>query len=186
MNKYDKENHWKEIKSKYITFINNSASRYDIDPAIICAIMSRESCAGLILTPPGPTGTGDKGHGRGLMQIDDRSHTFFTSSDDWKDPEKNIDYGVKLLRSNIDYFTRKYSCNQYSALRRAIAGYNCGCGNVNKTIDSGADIDSRTANLNYSADVLKRSEFFKTKLENYVPKENVFTLIQKFLSCFLK
>jgi len=167
-NVYDKEIQWKEIKSKYLSFIKDSASKYNIDPAIICAIISRESCACLILNPPGPGGVGDQGHGRGICQIDDRSHAFFTSSNDWKDPAKNIDYGMNLLRNNIDYFLKK-DPNKELALRRAIAGYNCGNGNVNKTIESNSDVDSRTANQDYSKNVLERAVFFRSKLEELNP-----------------
>ena len=167
-NSYDTEVQWKEMKSKYLSFIKDSASKHDIEPAIICAIMSRESCAGLILNPPGPAGTGDGGHGRGLCQIDDRSHSFFTSVEDWKDPAKNIEYGMDLLRNNINYFLRK-DPNQALALRRALAGYNCGCGNVDKTISNGTDVDSRTANQDYSKNVLERAVFFRSKLEELNP-----------------
>lgn len=39
------------------------------------AIVSRESQFGLLLTPRGPNGTGDFGHGRGLGQVDDRDRS---------------------------------------------------------------------------------------------------------------
>jgi len=44
------------------------------DALFTLAVMDRESFGGELLHPRGPTGTGDKGHGRGLMQIDDRAH----------------------------------------------------------------------------------------------------------------
>lgn len=39
----------------------------------------------------------DGGHGKGIMQIDDRFHAFARTNDVW-DPAKNIDYGAKFLR----------------------------------------------------------------------------------------
>jgi soluble lytic murein transglycosylase-like protein len=38
----------------------------------------------------------DGHHGKGIMQIDDRSHTFAKTPAVWN-PEKNINYGARLL-----------------------------------------------------------------------------------------
>lgn len=43
----------------------------------------------------------DGGHGKGIMQIDDRFHQFARTNEVW-DPVKNIDYGAKYLRSLYD------------------------------------------------------------------------------------
>lgn len=43
----------------------------------------------------------DGGHGKGVMQIDDRYHQFAKTQDVW-DPAKNIDYGARYLRGLYD------------------------------------------------------------------------------------
>ena len=57
--------------------------------------------------PPGPIGTGDSGHGRGLMQIDDRSHGQWLMTHNWQDPETNITYGGQILASNMIFLSSK-------------------------------------------------------------------------------
>ena len=70
-----------EETKKYELIIRKVAAQYQIPPALIAGIGSRESHWGLALSPVGPTGTGDNGHGRGLMQIDDRWHKDFIESE---------------------------------------------------------------------------------------------------------
>jgi len=50
-------------------------------------------------------------------------------------------------------------------LRAAIAGYNCGPGNVLRALGGtpARDVDYFTAHRNYSADVLNRASFFQLK-----------------------
>jgi hypothetical protein len=118
----------------------------------LAAICDRESAGGLTLTPKGPAGTGDGGHGRGLMQIDDRAYPDFCASDRWKDPRENIRYGAGILALKWKALQSK---------REAIAAYNCGVGNVRRAIREGQDIDRYTTFRNYSADVLKRAATFR-------------------------
>lgn len=51
--------------AKYKTKINSAAAAYGIDPALVAAIISRESRAGNVLID----GWGDHGHAWGLMQV---------------------------------------------------------------------------------------------------------------------
>ena len=128
---------------------------------LLAAIANRETACGTskFLSPPngGPSATGDGGHGRGLMQIDDRWHPAFTSGEDWKDPTKNLAYG--LTRVLVPSF------KSLGDLRQAIAAYNCGNGSSGKlpgtkasgvrgALAFGADIDANTTGGDYSADVL--------------------------------
>lgn len=116
---------------------------------LILAIMWRESAFGLALTPKGPTGTGDHGHGRGLMQIDDRAHGVWVASNNWQDPETNIRYGTKVLKEAHDILARKgfhgdllWTC--------ALAAYNAGVGAVIRAVQAGKEPDSVTTGRNYS------------------------------------
>lgn len=139
---------------------------YRVDAFLLAAICDRESRGGLALSPRGPTGTGDNGHGRGLMQIDDRWHPGFLSATDdrgvhlWKIAEWNIDYGAHVL-------------SRYRALLdgnelAAIAAYNAGPGKVRRvmgtvTLDEAALVkllDAVTTGGNYVSDVLRRRAGF--------------------------
>lgn len=113
---------------------------------ILAAVMDRESNGGNALAPKGPAGTGDYGHGRGLMQIDDRTWTDFTSGDGWKDPEANIRFGAELLADNWD---------RALGPPQALAAYNAGPRAL-----AAENPDRFTTKGNYSSDVLARAERF--------------------------
>jgi hypothetical protein len=89
------------------------AKEEDVSPLLIAAFMEQESGYGKGLSPRGPEGTGDAGHGRGLMQIDDRSHQAFISKTDssgrplWTIPYHNIKYGVGVLKQGLKFFAKK-------------------------------------------------------------------------------
>lgn len=120
--------------------VERAAKKHQLDPALVLAVMDRES--------GGRNIRGDGGHGRGLMQIDDRSHgRFLAAHDGGLDPASNIDYGSSILAANL----RNPRFAGHPAA--AIAAYNCGPGNV-------VDVrhpDARTAGGDYSSDVLART-----------------------------
>lgn len=79
--------------------IQQAADHYRFEPALIAAIMERESQGGEALTPPTRMGTGDHGHGRGLMQIDDRAHAEFCADiNKWGDALQNVMFGAGVLK----------------------------------------------------------------------------------------
>lgn len=146
----------------YAPSVRTIAARYGIQGSVIAGMGSRESRWGLALTPPGPSGTGDHGHGRGLLQIDDRWHPDFINSGQWADASENLRYGAALLRNFIDTFIKKYNwAPGQQTLRAAIAGYNCGPRRVYEAWQAGQDFDFNTAGRNYSADVLSRAGWFQ-------------------------
>jgi hypothetical protein len=136
-------------------------------PFLLAAVCDRESRGGLALKPLGPAGTGDFGHGRGLMQVDDRFHPGFLVASDsagkhlWKLPAYNILYGALLLRSYLDAL---------QDVHLALAAYNAGVGKVRRAADaitvSGdkvklleqrrAAADALTSGGDYGRDVLRR------------------------------
>jgi LysM repeat protein len=131
--------------AKYQNDIMAASKKYGIPPQIITGVMSRET--------NGQNEIGDGGHGRGLMQIDDRSHgAWLASHDNGLDPASNIDYGTSILKSNLDYF--------HGDMTKALAAYNAGPGNVDAAVSRGLSPDAYTTGGNYASDVLNRAQGF--------------------------
>ena len=162
-----------EAATKYGAFIKSAGALTGLEPSLICAIGSRESHWGLALSPPGPAGTGDRarrhgllppdnqGWGRGLMQADYAASDFAKDPTKWKDPKQNIEFGCKELASNLKRFQNKNLSSVFETFRAAIAAYNTGQGNVDKSLSIGRDVDSTTAGRDYSKDVISRAAWFK-------------------------
>lgn len=128
-------------------------------PAVtLMAVMWRETLFGTAkaLDKPGPAGRGDGGHGRGLMQIDDRWHKQWLATHDWTDPEQNIRKGAEILREAHDLFRSK-GFRGDSLWRATIAAYNAGAGRVLAAVRAGQDPDSVTKGRDYSAWVADRT-----------------------------
>ena len=125
-----------------------------LDISLLAAIMERESRGGDALTPMGPRGTGDGGHGRGLMQIDDRYHqTFCSDIGQWGDSYQNILYGATILRTGI---------RSLGSDPKGIAAYNAGVTRVRKSgFEAVPDLDSLTTGRNYVSDVLNKRDWFE-------------------------
>lgn len=149
--------------TSYQPYIEQAAARYSwLKPSVIAGIGSRESGWGRLLSPPGPGGTGDGGHGRGLMQIDDRFHQTFISTGQWRNPKSNIDYGIdQVLSRSYAYLDQNTNLQGTDLLRGAIAAYNAGLGNVTKALSQGRDVDYYTTGQDYSWDVLNRAGWFQ-------------------------
>lgn len=148
---------------------NEAGRQYKLDPYLLAAIAWRESRGGDALTPPGPEGTGDVGHGHGIMQIDDRSHARFIAEKDengmplWTKPRENILEGARILREEcLHHFPDEEGLG--------VAAYNCGAHGVNaglSRLPPGATplqrlnaVDAHTTGGDYAVSVLKhRTEF---------------------------
>ncbi|MGK7890010.1 MAG: SH3 domain-containing protein [Leptolyngbyaceae cyanobacterium] len=150
--------------SSYKPLIEAAASRYDwLASSVIAGIGSRESAWGRFLSPIGPAGTGDGGHGRGLMQIDDRYHATFINSGLWRDAKSSIDYAIdNVLRKSYDYLEANTNLTGKELLRGAIAAYNAGLSSVTRALAQGLDIDYYTTDQDYSWDVLNRAGWFQS------------------------
>ena len=149
---------WLEKLQPLITAISDS---YGLPAALVGAIVSRESGGGRLLGKNGcPPGTGDRGHGRGLMQIDDRWHTGFLGIGDlWTYPAANISYGCWILRTNLDWVERRQEftgMSEEEQLRTAVAAYNTGPGRVSRAVREGKGVDYYTFGGDYSEDVFHR------------------------------
>jgi hypothetical protein len=114
---------------------------------LIAGVGDRETRWGAIRGKSGTTGAGIvgfDGHGRGLMQIDDRYHALAR----WDDPETNIRAGAAILLANLDH----YGGDEPPAL----AAYNCGLHGVDRALSEGLGVDAYTTGRDYSRDVLAR------------------------------
>lgn len=161
--KYDKSllKQLEEAK-KYEDIVKKVAAKYGIPASVLGGLGSRESHWGLALTPPGPGGTGDGGHGRGLLQIDDRWHIPFIESGKWADGKENIIYGGAVLKNCMDYFTKKANWPMgFNLIKAGVAGYNCGPRRAWDGYQMGQGVDYYTTGRNYSKDVLERAGWFQ-------------------------
>jgi LysM repeat protein/soluble lytic murein transglycosylase-like protein len=132
--------------------IEASAKKYHLDPAYVAAVMDRET--------GGKNEVGDGGHGRGLMQIDDRSHgAWLATHHQGMDPKSNIDYGCSILRVGLDAATQ-HGLHGDAALKFAASAYNAGLGGAEAGLRAG-NSDARTTGHNYGADVLQRRSKFE-------------------------
>lgn len=102
---------------------------------------------------------GDEGHGRGLMQIDDRSHGAWLrahgAGDGGKPPVSDaIEYAAKLL-DEAKAEGRKRGVKEADLLKFMLSAYNAGAGGADSGYKQG-DSDLKTTGKNYGADVLRR------------------------------
>lgn len=135
----------------WVPFFTEAARNFNFPVALLIAIASRETNIRNII--------GDGGHGRGIMQIDDRSFPDFTSSGRAMDPRQNILKGADVLSGKRRFLSQKGVSGTLLA-RASVAAYNHGEGNVLRSIRNGRDVDSGTAHNDYSADVLARAAIF--------------------------
>jgi len=145
----------------YKAAVTAAAAPYSkwLKPSILAAIGSRESGWGLFLDS---NDSGDGGHGRGIMQIDDRYHQDFINSKNWRDPGVNIQYAVdNVLAEYYSYLSKNTSLTGFDLLRGAIASYNAGPGNVVDAVNAGLDVDAYTTGQDYSWDVIQRAGWFQ-------------------------
>jgi hypothetical protein len=126
--------------------IYNAADKYRLDASLIASVIWCESAGKNIV--------GKNGHGYGLMQIDDRRYKqWLKANDEGMTPATNIDFGVSILRKNIDYFRGKLSAG--------IAAYDCGIDLVEETLVVGKDVDFFTTDKNYSFRILAQQDYFR-------------------------
>jgi len=86
----------------YSDVILRVARETGMDPFLIYALGQRESRWGAALSADM---TGDGGHGRGIMQIDDRSFANWLATNNWRDPYTNVRKGAEILKAKMNFFT---------------------------------------------------------------------------------
>ncbi|XP_055034018.2 lysozyme g [Misgurnus anguillicaudatus] len=137
---------------KYKSKIINVGKAKQMDPAVIAAIISRESRAGAVLKD----GWGDHGNGFGLMQVDKRHHTPVGA---W-DSEEHLTQGTNILISFIQQIKAKFpQWTKEQCFKGGISAYNAGVGNV-RSYDR---MDIGTTGNDYANDVVARAQWYKSK-----------------------
>jgi peptidoglycan hydrolase-like protein with peptidoglycan-binding domain len=126
--------------------------RHRLPAGLLLAIASRETNMQDIC--------GDAGHGRGLFQIDDRSHVDFLKrcgaygAGGMPPLAEAAEYAASLLDANRA-FGRSKGIAGDALVKFMISAYNAGAGNALAGYQHG-DSDARTAGGDYASDVLER------------------------------
>ncbi|KAL7404069.1 hypothetical protein ABVT39_009095 [Epinephelus coioides] len=148
---------------KYRSKIKRVGKEKGIEPALIAAIISRESRAGATLRDGG---WGDYDHKRkaynawGLMQVDVNPDGGNHDPLGAWDSEQHLRQGTQILVDFIKKIHDKFpKWNREQQLKGGIAAYNMGDGNVH----SYARVDENTTGGDYSNDVVARAQWYKTK-----------------------
>lgn len=139
----------------FIRLFKQSAQRWNVPVAVLLAIASRETKIGSDAYYLANGFTGRDGHGKGIMQIDDRWHTFAK----FVNPGNNaaiINYGAKYLSELKERFGGN--------MKEALAAYNAGPDAVYDARAIGVDPDTFTTGGDYSADVLRRAAMIEEHL----------------------
>src|ERR1043165_5084855 len=127
-------------------------NRHNLPTGLLLAVASRETdMEGVV---------GDKGHGRGLFQIDDRSHADWLAAPGAPGPgltprlHDAAAFAASMLASNL-IFAEQHGVPAPDRLRFACSAYNAGPGGALDGQRSG-DCDRKTTGGDYGRDVLDR------------------------------
>jgi type VI secretion system secreted protein VgrG len=151
----------KKLAEKYQPMAEKLGEKYHLPPALILGLMSRESGFGTLLAA---NGTGDNGHGFGILQVDNRSHVAVGGPYS----EEAADQAVGIFSSGLKSVQAAHpTWTSDQQLAGAVAAYNAGPGNVatqptNPT--TWAQMDQGTTGNNYSRDTWAQSQWFANNL----------------------
>lgn len=116
----------------YAPEIAGAARRHGLDPDLLAAVAAQET--GGPGSNAGRNVVGDGGHGHGIFQIDDRWHSFASSSAAM-DPARNADYAAGMLSGLLS----RYGGNVHEALSAYNSGSPTATGTKTRWSD-GADL----------------------------------------------
>jgi hypothetical protein len=149
----------KDLPSQYgqlLPLVQRSARKHHVSPALLLAIMDRETGDPHRIGFGGRDPAVSNGSDFGLMQINRSAHPDFFAHHDWRDPAANIDYGAGVIATDLRHYE--------GDVTRAAAAYNAGPGNVDRALAAGRSADSVTAGGDYGSDVAGRYEHFRRVL----------------------
>lgn len=128
-----------------------AANKYGLSLSLLLALASRETGMGTDTYVLANNWTGRDGHGKGIMQVDDRYHVI-----------------ARMLPANdhpafIDYAARFFSDlkKRLPNQKAAVAAYNAGVNGVKNVLAQGLDPDAATTGKDYAADVLRRQKMIQ-------------------------
>jgi hypothetical protein len=150
----------KDLPGQYATLlplVRRSAGRHHVSPALLLAIMDRETGDPHRIGFGGRNPAVSNGSDFGLMQINRTAHPDFFAHHDWRDPAANIDYGAGVIAADLRHY--------HGNVVRAAAAYNAGPGAVDRALAAGHSADSVTAGGDYGSDVARRYAHFRRILE---------------------
>lgn len=162
MAEYDKDD-----INNYIDIIREVGKEYEIAPALICGIISRETRGGRAIRKPSPPivpkqGWGDYGRGFGLMQVDvDPNGGKHKRRGEW-DSETHLEQATGILIDFINKIKDKFpDCTEEQQLKGGIAAYNQGIGAIHSLCKR---VDENTTGKDYSNDVVARAQWYHNNL----------------------
>ncbi|KAG9349066.1 hypothetical protein JZ751_029384 [Albula glossodonta] len=139
--------------NRYKDIITKVGNDLEMDPAVICGIISRESRAGSVLED----GWCPNRYGFGLMQVDRRYYPEPEKTGEWNS-EEHINQGTEILIGFIKKIQAKFpSWSKEQQFKGGISAYNAGPGNV-QTYEG---MDIGTQGDDYANDVVARAQWFK-------------------------
>jgi hypothetical protein len=147
------------LPSQYKTLlplVRKSAAKHHVSPALLLAIMDRETGDPHKIGFGGRNPAATNGDDFGLMQINRSAHPDFFRTHDWKDPAANIDYGASVIAGDLKHYDGNVT--------EAAAAYNAGPGNVDRALRAGRSADSVTTGGDYGSDVARRFAHFQRVL----------------------
>jgi hypothetical protein len=136
--------------------VERAAERHHVSPALILALMDRETGDPRRIGFGGRDPAVTNGNDFGLMQINRAAHPAFFRDHDWRDPAANIDYGASVIAGTLRHYD--------GDVTRAAAAYNAGPGNVDRALAAGRSADSATTGGDYGSDVARRYAHFRRVL----------------------
>ncbi|HJZ80978.1 MAG TPA: hypothetical protein VKD91_11555 [Pyrinomonadaceae bacterium] len=140
----------KRVMSHKESFIA-AASQFDLPPALLAAIASRESRGGAVLDKKG---FGDAGHGFGIMQVDDRN-PFPVVHEGGPAGQPHITQATGILANKLKAVRQNFGdLSEVEQLEMAVSRYNGGKGGRPPNSDDG------TTGGDYMNDVWARARFY--------------------------
>jgi len=128
-----------------------AAQQFALPPALLAAIASRESRGGNVLSPDG---TGDNGHGFGVMQVDDRN-PFPVVQDGGPFGQPHINQATDILSKKLKTVKNQHAeLSEVEQLQMAVSRYNGGRGLTPPDSDQG------TTGGDYMNDVWARARYY--------------------------
>jgi soluble lytic murein transglycosylase-like protein len=136
--------------------LHQVGNKFDVPPAILAALASRESRCGAVLDS---AGFGDGGNAFGILQVDQRFHSLVDTSD----PASltHIEQATQIFVNFRQQIQAKHPTweDEY-ILKGAAVAYNAGVG----TVQTKDRIDIGSTHDDYGSDVIARAQFFAPHL----------------------